>query len=141
MAKVAVDWLPNPRIPHPWPSVSLRRQTPEVGLPTDGQGERGRRGGNPAGQLYLTSIKYGDGTRVPKLGSLGSVRGARGNARLATLRSEAIDCEVEVGQLRRCSVNVTNATPPDAHAVQIGTRSIGQCQMRAISGEFDRLAV
>ena len=29
-AKLADDWLPPPRVLHPWPDA-LRRQTPEVG--------------------------------------------------------------------------------------------------------------
>ena len=31
MTKLADDWLPKPRILHPWPQHALRRQTPEVG--------------------------------------------------------------------------------------------------------------
>ena len=31
MTKLANDWLPEPRILHPWPDAALRRQTPKVG--------------------------------------------------------------------------------------------------------------
>ena len=64
--QLADDWLPKPRILHPWPEHALRRQTPEVGAGCVNPARPDLCGGRPSnGRPYRDSVRPGPSAIEP----------------------------------------------------------------------------